>query len=41
VPAGLPGGRYRVTAYGSDETGLYGNAAPGRAGSLTFRRSAR
>jgi hypothetical protein len=41
LPAGLPAGRYRVTTYGSDETGLYGNSAPLRERSLTFRLSER
>jgi hypothetical protein len=32
----LPPGRYRVTAYGTDETGIYGNSAPAAARSVTF-----
>jgi hypothetical protein len=33
----LPSGRYRVTAYGTDETGIYGNSAPSSVRSVTFR----
>jgi hypothetical protein len=35
--AALRGGRYRVTAYGTDESGIYGNSAPASAGSVRFR----
>ncbi|MEA2151670.1 MAG: Glycine rich protein [Solirubrobacteraceae bacterium] len=33
----LPGGRYRVTVYGADETGIYGNSARSSRRSVTFR----
>jgi hypothetical protein len=33
----LVGGRYRVTAYGTDETGIYGNSARRSTRSVTFR----
>jgi hypothetical protein len=33
----LPGGRYRATAYGTDETGIYGNSVRRSARSVTFR----
>jgi hypothetical protein len=38
VPAGiaLPAGRYRVTAYATDETGIYGNSARAAARSVRF-----
>ena len=38
VPAriALPAGRYRVTAYGADETGIYGNSARAAVRSVTF-----
>ena len=32
----LPNGRYRVSAYGTDETGIYGNSAPYGARGVTF-----
>jgi hypothetical protein len=37
----LSAGRYRVTAYGRDESGIYGNSAPFAARSITFRLSKR
>jgi hypothetical protein len=33
----LPGARYRVTAYGTDETGIYGNSARSSTRAVTFR----
>jgi hypothetical protein len=33
----LPSGSYRATAYATDETGIYGNAARGSRRSVTFR----
>jgi hypothetical protein len=33
----LPAGRYRIAAYGTDETGVYGNAGGVAARSVTFR----
>jgi hypothetical protein len=37
----LPAGRYRVSAYGKDTPGLFGNSAPRRARIVTFRLSQR
>ncbi len=37
VASRLRSGSYRVTAYGTDETGIYGNSAPRAARSLRFR----
>ena len=33
----LPAGRYRVAAYGTDETGVYGNAGSVAARAVTFQ----
>jgi hypothetical protein len=35
----LPAGRYRVTAYGKDKPGAFGNSAPQRRRAITFRLS--
>jgi hypothetical protein len=37
----LPAGRYRVSAYGKDTPGMFGNSAPQRARIITFRLSQR
>jgi hypothetical protein len=37
VRRALPGGSYRVTAYGTDDTGIYGNSARASARSLRFK----